>query len=152
MNLLKFTKMQKSDFPCRLDFRIPRLSYFILAFHRISTLSEGCCSKFTAAFGESFKREHAVELVGRDLSEPQSNASQTSSKEKMKLRDSIVARLLARSSGWRSQRNEIASTTGQRIARSSLNSAWARLTTWHERTQGGTNGQPLLLRFPDLKH
>lgn len=50
---------------------------------------------FTAAFGESFKREHAAELVGRDLSEPQSNASQTSSKEKMKLRDSIVARSLA---------------------------------------------------------
>lgn len=46
-----------------------------------------------AAFGESLKRKHAAELLGRDLSEPQSNASQTSSKEKMKLRDSIVARM-----------------------------------------------------------
>lgn len=55
---------------------LPRLSRLILAFQRVSFLP-GEERIFTAAFVESFKREHAAELVGRDLSEPQSNASQT---------------------------------------------------------------------------
>lgn len=75
---------------------VPRVSRILFSRFVVSRPSPTEERIFTAAFGESFKRGHAAELVGRDLSEPQSNASQTSSKEKMKLRDSIVARSLIR--------------------------------------------------------